>query len=218
VPAGRDSIAGGASIILLGLAPVLAYHVVYGWAPAWVVGVVTATQAMAITWLLTGKWTSRYRAAVLMGVLAVTVAVMMELPVRATTLAVAGGCHAIAYLALLIWFGRSLQPGREPVVTGLARRMRREMPDKVVRYTRQVTIAWCVFFSAQLAVSAVLLLAAPQAVWSAFVNLLNLPLLMAMVLAEFSYRLILFRHEPHSSLIDTLSAMRHARFTPANRP
>jgi uncharacterized membrane protein len=218
MPAGRGNIAGSASIILLGLAPVLAYHVVYGWAPAWVVGVVAAIQVMAITWLLTGKWTARYRAAMLTGVLAVTVVVMMELPVRATTLVVAGGCHAVAYLALLIWFGRSLQPGREPIVTGLARRIRREMPDKVVRYTRQVTIAWCVFFSGQLAVSVILLLGTPHAVWSAFVNLLNLPLLVAMVLAEFGYRLILFRHEPHSSLIDTLSAMRNARFTPASRP
>ena len=39
------------------------------------------------------------------------------------------------------------------VVTGFARQIRRTMPDKVVRYTRLVTIAWCVFFATQLAVS-----------------------------------------------------------------
>jgi uncharacterized membrane protein len=112
----------------------------------------------------------------------------------------------------------SLRRGREPAVTGFARRLRRTMPDKVVRYTRQVTIAWCVFFAAQLGASAALLLMAPPAVWSAFVNLLNLPLLAAMVLAEFGCRLILFRHEPHTSLVDTIAALRHVRFTPAGRP
>ncbi len=91
------------------------------------------------------------------------------------------------------------------------------MPDKVVRYTRQVTIAWCAFFAAQIVLSAVLLLVAPAAVWFAFVNLLNMPLVAAMILAEFGCRRILFRHEPRTSLSETLSAMRHARFTPASR-
>ena len=49
------------------------------------------------------------------------------------------------------------------------------MPDKVVRYTRQVTVAWCVFFATQLVVSAALLLAAPAGTWSAFVSLLSRP-------------------------------------------
>ena len=92
------------------------------------------------------------------------------------------------------------------------------MPDKVVRYTRKVTIAWCVFFAAQLVVSLALLLLAPATIWSGFINLLNLPLIAAMVLAEFACRLVVFRHEPHTSLIDTLSAVRRARFMPASRP
>ena len=155
-----------------------------------------------------------------MGMLAVGAAVMVfsKTPAHAVGLVMTGGCHAIAYATLLAWFAVSLRPGHEPVVTGIARRVRRTTPDKVLRYTRQVTVAWCVFFAAQLALSAALLLVAPVAVWSTFVTLLNLPLIIAMGLAEFGCRMILFRHEGHTSLVDTLSALRRARFMPASRP
>jgi uncharacterized membrane protein len=220
MPAGRGSIAGGASVILLGVAPMLIFHVTRDSAPGWLVGAVAAVQITALAWLLSGKWALRHRAVVVIGGLGIGAALLIVTgaPASAVGLGVAGGCHAIAYSSLLLWFGASLRPGREPVVTGFARRVRRTMPDKVVRYTRQVTIAWSVFFAAQLTGSAVLLLMAPEAVWSGFVNLLNLPLLAAMVVAEAGCRLILFRHEPRTSLIDTLSLLRRARITPASPP
>lgn len=123
--------------------------------------------------------------------------------------AITGACHTGAYLLLLAWFAGSLRQDREPVVTSLARRIRASMPDTVVRYTRQVTIAWCVFFAAQIATSAALLLLAPRPVWLTFVTVLNLPLLAAMTVAEFAVRCSLFRHEPRTGLRRTLTAMRH---------
>jgi uncharacterized membrane protein len=236
MPAGRGNIAGGASIILFGAAPVLVYHLTGSWhvsnglamtrgSGAWLVGAVAAIQIAAIAWVLGGKWTPRTRVALVIGMLATGAAVVILTGPSARTagLVVAGGCHAVAYCGLLVWFGASLRAGREPVVTGFARRVRRTMPDKVMRYTRLVTIAWCVFFAAQLIVSATLLMAAllagaPVAAWSGFVNLLNLPLLAAMFLGEMGWRLILFRHEPRTGLIDTLSAVRRARVMPASRP
>jgi uncharacterized membrane protein len=92
------------------------------------------------------------------------------------------------------------------------------MPTKVVHYTRYVTMAWCVFFAGQLFVSIALLLFASEATWSAFIHWLNVPLIAGMMLAEFSVRLILFRHEPRTGLMDTLAALRCARATPVNRP
>jgi uncharacterized membrane protein len=220
MPAESRGIAGGASIILLGTAPFLVYHGTFGVASAWLVGAVAAAQITTIAWLVTGKWAIRYRVSLAAGLLAIAaaVSVLPGLSALAVGLAMAGFGHAVAYSSLLIWFATSLRPGREPVVTGIARRVRRTMPDKVMRYTRRVTIAWCVFFAAQLVASATLLLTAPATVWSGFVTLLNLPLVTAMVLAEFGYRLILFRHEPHTGLIDTLSALRHTRFVRATRP
>lgn len=216
MPSGSGGLVGGACVILLGVAAFLIDYL--GAASWWLAGSLAATQIMAVIWLFTGTWAIRCRVALVVGVLAG--AAVMSLPgppSRSVGLAVAGCCHAAAYLSLLIWFATSLRPGREAAVTRFARRVRRTMPDKVVRHTRRVTIAWCVFFAAQLAASAGLLLMAPAAAWSVFVNLLNLPLLATMVLAEFGARLILFRHEPRTSLIDTLSAMRHARGIPANR-
>ena len=218
MPAGSLRIAGGACMILL--AVVLIYAMADRHAGAWLVSAAAVAQVTAAAWLLSGRWSSRYRVALLVVTLALvtTVTVFSGMPARAIGLAVTGGCHAVAYSTLLTWFGASLRPGHEPVVTSLARRVRRATPAKVLRYTRQVTVAWCVFFALQLALSAILLLVAPVAVWAAFVTLLNLPLVIAMGLAEFGYRMILFRHERHTSLIDTISALRRARFIPAGRP
>ena len=58
--------------------------------------------------------------------------------------------HAMAYLTLLVVFAASLQPGREAIVTILARKARGALSGEIVRYTRRVTWAWCWFFVAQL--------------------------------------------------------------------
>jgi uncharacterized membrane protein len=182
------------------------------------VGAIAATQITVIIWLVGRSCPPRYRAGAMMAMLAVVATLLSGLPVRSVGLAMTGICHTLAYSSLLIWFAASLRPGHEPVVTGLARRIRQTMPAKVIRYTRQVTIAWCVFFAAQLTVSAGLLLLAPQAVWATFVSLLNTPLLLVMVFGEFACRTILFRNEPRTGLMDTLSAMRRSRFSPASKP
>ena len=42
--------------------------------------------------------------------------------------ALAGLAHAGAYLALLWYFGRTLRPGREPLITRIARRIHGSVP------------------------------------------------------------------------------------------
>jgi uncharacterized membrane protein len=96
--------------------------------------------------------------------------------------------HAIAYLSVLTAFGASLMPGRKPIVTIFAERSRGELPPPLVLYTRRVTWAWCLFCAGQLLGSLLLLLFAPVSVWSIFVNLFNLPLLVAMFCGEFAWR------------------------------
>ena len=218
MPAGSLRIAGGACIILLAVS--LGYILANYPVSAWLVGAASVVQTSAVAWMVGGRWSSRQRAAMLVAMLAIAMAVTVfsGMPARNIGLMLTGGCHAIAYSVLLAWFGASLCPGHEPVVTGIARRIRRTTSDKVLHYTRQVTFAWCAFFAVQLALSAALLLVAPVAAWSTFVTLLNLPLVVAMGLAEFGYRMILFRHEDHTSLVDTLSALCRARFSPASRP
>jgi uncharacterized membrane protein len=216
--AGRGGIAGGAPILLFGVVPVMAYQFMRNALPGWVVCGVAAIQIAAIVWMLTGSWAVRYRAPLIAVTFAAGMVLLDRLPIGIAGLVAAGGCHAFAYTSLLIWFGTSLRSNREPLVTSFARRIGQTMPEKVVRYTRQVTIAWCLFFAAQLAVSAALVLLAPASVWSAFVTLLNLPLIAAMVLGEFGVRVVLFRNEPHSSLLRTVSAWRQACAEPVGRP
>jgi uncharacterized membrane protein len=205
-------------------APCFAYYVMFAASAPRLLDALAVIQAGAVVWYLGRKLKLALRAVLLGAVLMVSVLVMAAaatfVPGPAAGyagLAVSGCFHAGAYLSLLCWFSGSLRPGREPVVTLLARRIRASMPDKVVQYTRQVTIAWCVFFAAQIATSAGLLLMAPRSSWFMFITMLNLPLLAAMTVAEFGCRYWLFRHEPRTSLFGTLAAMRHIRSSTGNR-
>jgi len=178
--------------------------------PPWATDILAAAQIAGVALaLLRGK--RGLKLAVAAGVFCLGAALLLAMPGQAMGLAVGGLLHALAYAWLLAWFATSLRRGREPVVTGFARRMRPTMPFKVVLYTRRVTLAWCGFFAAQMAISAVLLMAAPEAVWSAFVNLANLPLIAAMTLGEYGCRRVLFRHEQRTSLAATLMALRQFR-------
>jgi len=109
--------------------------------------------------------------------------------------------HAAVYLSLLWFFGRTLVRGREPLITGFARRVHGGLPPDMDAYTRHVTIAWCVFFIAQPLISAALLAWATLDAWSLFVNVLNLPLVALMFAAEYLYRVTRYRHFPHASIM-----------------
>ena len=78
--------------------------------------------------------------------------------------------HATTNFALAIVFGRTLAAGREPLVTTFARLVHGDLPPEVLAYTRQVTIAWTLFFAAMLAASCGLFLHADRAAWSLLAN------------------------------------------------
>jgi uncharacterized membrane protein len=222
MPVGRDGIVAAPSlllvgVILIGIAAFLIYRAPVGTGSSLLIGIVVAAQLITIVWLSTRGMTGGYRTLLAAGAFAGVAAFVLisGSPTRSVGLAVAGICHAAAYSGLLIWFTGSLRPNCEPAVTGFARQMRRTMPVEVIRYTRRVTIAWCIFFAAQLTISAVLLAGAPRATWASFVSLLNLPLIVAMILAEFGCRLVLFRHEQRTGLIATLAGLRHIRGLPS---
>ncbi|HWE74745.1 MAG TPA: hypothetical protein VG328_16420, partial [Stellaceae bacterium] len=94
--------------------------------------------------------------------------------------AMPGVPHALTYSSLLIGFGSTLLPGREALLTRVVVAVRGPMPPAMLRYTRRVTFAWCCFFAAQLIASLLLYLFAPLEVWSFFVNVLNLPVILLM--------------------------------------
>ncbi|MCX7078446.1 MAG: hypothetical protein NTV76_03695 [Pseudomonas sp.] len=73
---------------------------------------------------------------------------------------------------MLALFGLSLKYG-PPVVERLARLSEPDLPDKVIRYTRQVTIAWCVFFLCNGLLAAALTLWAPLSWWTLYNGLIS---------------------------------------------
>ncbi len=92
------------------------------------------------------------------------------------------------YTALLCFFGRTLAPGREPLVTTIARIVRGPASPELERHTRRVTWAWCVFFAAMAVALVVLALVAPLALWSFFANVLSYILTGLMFAVEYAYR------------------------------
>lgn len=123
---------------------------------------------------------------------------------RIGLLAVNGLSHASLNLFLLWLFGRTLLPGREPLISQISRHINGELLPEVVEYTRHVTIAWCVYFVLQVVASLLLYLFTPLAAWSFFINVLNLPLLILMFVAEKTYRTLRFPNHPKTSILKAI--------------
>lgn len=96
--------------------------------------------------------------------------------------------HVAMFTALGAWFGLTLRPGRDARVTRFARFSEDSLSAGGIAYTRRVTLAWTLFFAAVAATSVALFFLAPLELWSAFANLLTLPLVGAMFVAEYVVR------------------------------
>jgi hypothetical protein len=127
--------------------------------------------------------------------------------------------HWAIYGGLLSTFALTLRPGRDALITTMARRLHGPISDELVVYTRRVTIAWCCFFATQLVTSITLFLFAPLVVWSFFVNVLDIPLVATMYSAEYLYRLHCLQNPPRHSLaviLNMISEVRKSREEPAS--
>jgi uncharacterized membrane protein len=107
--------------------------------------------------------------------------------------------HVAMFLALAAWFAASLRPGRDALVTRFAR-LGGALGPAGIAYTRRVTLAWALFGAAMAATSALLFFAAPLPVWSLFANLLTLPLVGAMFVAEYLVRMRVYPEHGHGDL------------------
>lgn len=113
--------------------------------------------------------------------------------VRLVLIPVSAISHAVLYGGLLPLFGASLRPGREALVSRWARRVEPCPTPALLAYTRGVTWLWAGFAATQLAGSVLLLALAPLALWSLFVNVLDLPLVVLVFGLEYACRRWRFR-------------------------
>ncbi|WP_308389610.1 hypothetical protein [Acidithiobacillus sp. AMEEHan] len=109
------------------------------------------------------------------------------------------------YISLLLTFGLTLRSGRQPLITSMVQRMHGNLDPALIQYTRKVTIAWTLFFATQLIVSISLLLFAPLVIWSFFVNILDLPLVLTMFAIEYLVRQRCLEHPPRHSFAEILA-------------
>jgi uncharacterized membrane protein len=118
--------------------------------------------------------------------------------------------HAGMQLILFVVFGRTLLGGRLPLCTRFARVVHAPiiLTPRHERYTRQVTLAWTVFFAVMALTSTALFFWAPLATWSVFANFLTLPLIVLMFVAEYRIRHWALPHVPPTHILDAVRAFR----------
>jgi uncharacterized membrane protein len=211
MPALASRLAGALVVLILLVAPLAAHVALVMHRGAAIAAALIAVQAALIAWI--GSSVLAQRALRIGAAAAVFVLVLMLYRFADNgALVTVAVPHAMVYLTLLVVFAVSLQPGREAVVTLLARKSRGPLSDEILRYTRRVTWAWCWFFVAQLTGSLLLLLFAPRNVLSLFVN--HLPLVAAMLCTEYIYRQ--WRHPAHppERLADMFRSFRPLRTVP----
>ncbi len=119
--------------------------------------------------------------------------------------------HWTIYGGLLLTFGLTLRPGHEALLTKMARKLHGAISQEVAVYTRRATFAWCGFFAAQLMTSVTLFLFAPLVVWSFYVNILDLPLVATMFVAEYLCRFWCLKNPPRQSLAQIVRVIAEVR-------
>jgi uncharacterized membrane protein len=211
--AGRNNTnAGGVRLLTLGIAAMV---IGYAAATHWAVASGRADTlgiALALAPLLVGLvWLSARTRQPLWVKLSTLAAVLglAALAARRGTLALSllYPLPSILVYGGLLWiFARTLAPGREALVTRLARHVHGTLPDDITAYTRQVTWAWCAFFAAMGLISVLLFAFGSLAAWSLFVNVLGLPLICAMFVGEYIYRVLRYRHFSHAPLFASVWA------------
>lgn len=163
-----------------------------------------AVQAAILVLLATRAGRSSTSRCLLVGLL-VGAAIVAAFATRGLIVATTALAHAALYLTLLVWFARSLAE-REDVITQLARKLKGSLSPEMAAYARRVTKLWCAFFAMQIVISAGLLAFAPLPAWSFFVNILDLPMVVAVFTAEYLYRIHRFGGAGHAGLRETMRA------------
>jgi uncharacterized membrane protein len=122
----------------------------------------------------------------------------------------------IINLALAVWFGRTLAPDEEPMISWFARLARgTELPPDLARYTRRSTVMWTAFFVSMAAAAAALAVLATPRTWSLFANGIDYLLVGVLFVGEYVFRRVRYPHHAHRPLADVVrTVVRAGRLAP----
>ncbi len=192
------------------------------------VGVATVAYVLGSHWLMTGAPASPWNAVVVVGPMLSAAAflawqrrqlLLAALAALATAAlvvqawrggldarAIYAGQHVAIHLLLALVFALTLQSGREPLVTALARRVHGgHLTAAMATYSRKVTVTWTVYFVAMALLSLVLYALAPFEVWAAFANLATPLAMLLLFVGEYALR---YRLHPEFERATLAQAMR----------
>ena len=93
-------------------------------------------------------------------------------------------------------FAVTLRRGETPLIVRIAELDSAALTPPFRRYLQALTRAWAIFFAAMAGLSLLLMLYAPFAWWSLFINVLSWPLIGLMFIAEWVVRVACFRQLP----------------------
>ena len=113
--------------------------------------------------------------------------------------------HVLIHLLLAAWFGSTLRRGVRPIISGLAARVHGHMTPPMWAYTRNVTIAWTLYFTIMGMVSIGLYTLASFDTWAVFANLLTPVAVTTMFGGEYLLR---YRLHPEFERVSMLDAIR----------
>ena len=117
-------------------------------------------------------------------------------------------------LVLFMTFARTLIAGRQPLCTRFAEALHAPLTQQQEIYTRQVTVAWSLFFAALASASTLLFFLAPLTAWSVFTNFLTLPLVALMFIVEYWVRRRVLPDMQHGHILDAVRAFRNTSARP----
>jgi len=123
--------------------------------------------------------------------------------------------HTGTNLMLAAVFGVTLARDRQALCTRFAEAVHGSLAPEVLRYTRQLTLAWALFFIAISLISGLLFFLAPIETWSVFANFLTFPLVLLMFAIEFLIRRHKLPNQEKHSILDGMLAFWK---TPRGRP
>jgi uncharacterized membrane protein len=112
---------------------------------------------------------------------------------------------------LLVVFGATLLPGREPLVTAIGESARGPLSATMRRYTANVTRMWVIVFAALIAEALIGWWLADPVIWSWLMHIVNPMVITVLFVGEFVLRKHWFPDHPHPTFFDYLAIVRDAR-------
>jgi len=202
----------GLAVLLIGY-PLLAHYTNEGAHSAKLGALVAIAPVLLIALVL--AWRSAQRFIMLAALALACVALWLGWPALERHFGLVYWLQNMAlYVILFITFARTLIAGRQPLCTRLAEAMQAPLTPQYERYTRQVTLAWSLFFAAMALVSSLLFFLTPLATWSVFANFLTLPLVALMFIAEYGVRRVVLRGTAPMHILDAVRAYRNSPARP----